>query len=387
VSGLLLLRNAVLLDPEAERPEAGSLLLEGGRIRARLRASDAAPAAADCVDLDGRQIAPGFIDLHFHGSLIFARPVEYAAALARDSESLISHGTTAFLITSVAWPSEVLADSMTQIASIMTRESFPGALPLGVHLEGPWISAEAIGAQPLEAVRAYDAREGREVLDRAEGLIRMVTLAPEVAGIPELLRELERRSIVPALGHSAADAACAREGVERGIRHATHLFNAMPGIHHREVGATGVALSDDRLSCDLICDGVHVDPALVRVAARAKGQRLMLITDRIDPPADRERADTTLGALSSDETVFRLADGRLAGSRLNLDGAFRNFRDFSGAPLLDAIASCSLRPARLLGVESERGTLRPGARADLAVLDDSMQVRETWLGGRRIWPS
>jgi N-acetylglucosamine-6-phosphate deacetylase len=160
----------------------------------------------------------------------------------------------------------------------------------------------------------------------------------------------------------------------------------MPGIHHREVGATGVALSDDRLSCDLICDGVHVDPALVRVAARAKGQRLMLITDRIDPPADRERAGTPLGALRSDGTVFRLADGRLAGSRLNLDGALRNFREFSGAPLLDAIASCTLRPARLLGVEAERGTLRPGARADLAVLDDSMQVRETWLGGRRIQP-
>jgi N-acetylglucosamine-6-phosphate deacetylase len=386
VSRLLLLRNAVLLDPEARRPEAGSLLLEGSRIRERLPASAPVPADADSIDLDGRQVAPGFIDLHFHGSLIFARPSEYAAALARDSESLVAHGTTAFLITSVAWPSGLLADSMTQIASIMTRANLRGALPLGVHLEGPWISADALGAQPPNAVRSYDAGEGRELLDRAEGLIRMVTLAPEVAGIAELLRELERRSIVPALGHSAADAACAREGVERGIRHATHLFNAMPGIHHRQVGATGVALSDDRLSCDLICDGVHVDPALVRVAARAKGQRLMLITDRIDPPTDRERAGAPLGALRSDETVYRLADGRLAGSRLNLDGAIRNFRDFSGAPLLDAIASCTLRPARLLGVEAERGTLRPGARADLAVLDDSMQVRETWLGGRRIQP-
>ncbi|UCE87645.1 MAG: amidohydrolase family protein, partial [Deltaproteobacteria bacterium] len=201
----VLLRNAVLLDPEARRPEPGSLLLEGGRIRDRLPADPPAPVAAAAIDLRGRSVAPGFIDLHFHGSLIFAPPKGYAAALARDSESLARHGTTAFLVTSVAWPAKTLANAMTQLASIMTQSDLPGAVPIGIHLEGPWISSEALGAQPGEAVRDYDPREGRDVLDRGEGLIRMVTLAPEVGGVRKLLAELERRGIVPALGHSAAD--------------------------------------------------------------------------------------------------------------------------------------------------------------------------------------
>ena len=164
----------------------------------------------------------------------------------------------------------------------------------------------------------------------------------------------------------------------------THLFNAMGPLHHRAPGLAGVALGDDRLTCDLICDGVHVDPAMVRVAARAKGERLILITDRVELPGG-ESPGVGAGPLHDDGTAIRMADGGLAGSRLTLDRALGMAQEFAGLELLEVVAACTLRPARVLGVESERGTLRAGARADFAVLDETGRVVETWIEGRLAW--
>jgi len=158
----------------------------------------------------------------------------------------------------------------------------------------------------------------------------------------------------------------------------THLYNAMGPLHHRRPGVTGHALADDRLSCDLICDGVHVHPEMVRVAARSLGERLVLITDRVD----LAQIDPTQ---EGDGAPVRLADGTLAGSQLVLDRAVRNVQEFAGLSLREAVAAGTLRPARLLGIESQHGTLRPGARADLAVLDAGGRVVETWIEGRRVW--
>jgi N-acetylglucosamine-6-phosphate deacetylase len=388
--GRLLLRDAVLLDPEAAAPEPGGLLVESGRIAARLRRGEAPPAEAKTVDLGGRWLAPGFIDLHFHGALIFPVARGPGAALDDAALSLVRHGTTAFLATIVAQPAGDLGEFVTQLASIMTQRSTPGAAALGIHLEGPWINPEAAGAQPLAAIRAYEAVEAEQIFDRGMGLIRMVTMAPELSGVSELQAALARRGIAMALGHSLASASEARQAVERGARHVTHLFNAMRVMHHREPGLAGVALIDEGLSFDLICDGVHVHPSMVALALRAKREGLILITDRVDPPGLAEGGSAPgfgSGALREDGLALRLPDGRLAGSRLTQDRALRNARELAGMTLLDAVAACSLRPARVLGIESERGTLRPGARADFAVLDDAARVTETWVEGNCVWRS
>jgi N-acetylglucosamine-6-phosphate deacetylase len=382
----VVLREALLLDPEAGRPSPGGLLLRGDRIEARLAAGERGPEDARAEDLGGRALAPGFLDLHFHGSLIFHDAAGFAASLTASSAELVRHGTTAFLATTVAWAPAELARRVEALAGVVTRGGFPGAAPIGIHLEGPWLAASAAGAQPAGAIRSYDAAEGREVLARGRGAVRMLTLAPEVGGAAQLLEDLGREGVLAALGHSRASSADVEAAIAGGARHVTHLFNAMGPLHHREPGLAGAALADERLTCDLICDGAHVHPQVVRVAAKALGERLVLITDRIEPePGGSGAGSFGSGPLRDDGVALRLPDGRLAGSRVTLDLALRNAQRFAGLSLLEAVAACTLRPARRLGIERERGTLRPGARADFAVLGADGSVHSTWIGGKSVF--
>jgi len=385
-----LLRNALLLDPEAESPSNGALLVEAGRVVGVFPAGELLPPAGVEVDLAGRGLAPGFIDLHFHGELIFPDLAELPRVMDSTASSLLAAGTTGFLATTVAWEAERLSEftaSMTALMTAsMTRVSPVGASCLGIHLEGPWISPGASGAQPTEGIRDFDPREAEKLFESAPDTISMVTLAPERPRTRELLGMLRERGIVAALGHSNANAAEIDAAAKCGMTHVTHLFNAMSGLHHRSLGVTGCALGDDRLTCDLICDGAHVHPAVVRTAARAKRDRLLLISDRINLPAGPGASDSFgSGRVVDDGEALRLGDGTLAGSTLTLDRAVRNAQSFGAFSLLEAIAAVTIRPARLLGLENERGSLRPGARADFAILDESGHVSETWLAGSPVY--
>ena len=382
----LVIHNAVLLDPESAAPAPGALLIEGGRIRTRLPAGSPMPEDALAHDAAGKRVAPGFLDVHYHGSFVFSSDDAYRDALAQAASS-VRHGTTGYLATTVAWSAEELPERVEALAAALDASSDGGARPLGLHLEGPWIAAEAAGAQPSKGIHPPGPGEIEAVLGRAAGLVRMVTLAPEVPGAHDLQTRLLQRDVVVALGHSRARADEVEEAIGRGARHVTHLFNAMGPLHHRDPGLAGMALADPRLTADLICDGVHLHPQVVRFAARALGERLLLITDRVTPPPPpHPRASFGSGVLTDDGVALRTPDGRLAGSCLTLDRAIQNANAFAELTLLEAVRAATLGPARLLGVEAERGTLRPGARADLAILGDRGEVVETWIGGRRVYP-
>jgi N-acetylglucosamine-6-phosphate deacetylase len=382
VSARLLLHNAVVVDPEhATGPAA--ILIEGGRIAARLPAAAAPPTDAPAIDLEGAQLAPGLIDLHYHGGFVLGEPHDAMASLHAASASLARHGVTAFLPTTMAWPAPELGQRVSHLVEAIATGDWPGAVPIGLHLEGPWIRAEAAGAQPPGGIRPYDAVEARDLLERGAGAIRMVTLAPELPGSRRLEEELARRGIAIALGHTLADATAIGAAIGAGARHVTHLFNAMGPLHQRGPGVAGIVLAEDRLSCDVIADGAHVHPDWLRVAARAKGERLILITDRIDARQPRD-GDFGSGAVRSDGIAWRLPDGRLAGSHLSLDDAVRNVERWRVMSRHDAISACTLRPARLLGIEAQRGSLRPGARADLVAFSPGGAVLKTWVGGRLV---
>ena len=374
----ILLRNALLLDPESPAPQAASLLLDEGRIAARLAADAIGAGDAVVIDLGGLHVAPGLIDIHWHGSLGAAAPEGLAAALGEASRERVREGVTAFVPTTMSWPAPELAEFVAAAAWALGTARFEGARPLGLHLEGPWISPEAAGAQPAAGIRPVDLEEARGLLGRAGGAVRIVTLAPELPGAGALIAELAQQGIVAALGHSVADANQVDRAVDAGARHVTHLFNAMGPLHHRAPGLAGCALADDRLGFDLICDGVHVDPRLVKVAFRAQRDRLLLITDRV---CVREGESRGAERLTDDGRAIRLPDRRLAGSTLTLDRAVRNACQHADVSLLEAVAACTLRPARLLGIENECGTLRRGARADLVLLDAAGHVVETWISG------
>lgn len=379
-----LLADAILLDPEAPAPSLGSLLLEDGRIAARLAPGAPVPADARRVALAGAALGPGLVDLHHHGEAVLRPATDAAPALLAASASSARHGVTAFLPTTVAWPALELETRVEALARALEQGRWPGAEPLGLHLEGPWINLEAAGAQPRAGIRPCDAREARRLLDRAAGRVRMVTLAPEVEGAMELLGLLARRSVVAAVGHTLARPAQLQAAVEAGASHATHLFDAMGPLHQRGPGVAAAVLAEDRLSCDVIADGAHVHPAWLRIAARVKSDRLLLISDRIDEPSGAGGGGWPSGAaIRSDGVAWRLADGRLAGSRLALHDAVSNCVAWRVMPERhDALRAATLAPARLLGVEGERGTLRPGARADLVLWGASGTPLVTWVAGR-----
>ena len=322
----------------------------------------------------GRFLAPGFVDLHFHGELAHASVDAFAGALGRSAARMLKGGTTTFLATTMAWPHETLCDALPALRASIAAPAPGAARCIGLHLEGPWINAASPGAMNADCMRGFDPMRDLDLLDRAGDALAMVTLAPEVPGARELLGELAGRDVLAALGHTHAGREAIEQAVQEGLRHVTHLFNAMGPMHHREPGVAGTALVHDHLHCDLICDGAHVHPDVVRMAARALGDRLVLITDRVDleTPADDEAA-------SSEPN--RLPDGTLLGSRLEMAQAVANLRHFAGTRLHDAVAACTLRPARLIGREAECGTLRRGARADFAVLDQGGAIVETWLAG------
>ena len=388
------LHDAVLADPEASAEIASSLLIEDGRIAARIGPGDPAPADSEAISLGGARLTPGFVDVHFHGELAACRVDDAASALRRASASLARHGVTAFLATTVAWPAPELRLRIERLASALAETQWPGAVPIGLHLEGPWIRPEAAGAQPPDGIRPYDPAEGAAIFDRAGSALRLVTLAPELPGARRLEADLARRGVAIAVGHTLATASDLQDSLANGACHATHLFNAMGSLRHREPapaaradGFAGLVLAEEQLGCDVIADGAHVHPDWLRLAARTKRSRLILISDRIDVPEATAATPMWLSAdrLTSDGIAWRLPGGRLAGSLLTLDAAIRNVESWRVMSPGEAVAACTLRPARLLGIERQHGTLRVGARADLVALSDAGDVIATWVGGREVF--
>jgi N-acetylglucosamine-6-phosphate deacetylase len=354
-----------------------TLLVRNGRIEAITGAKDLAGIDLT-IDLDGKLLAPGFVDVQVNGGGgVLFNDDPSVASIAAIGKAHRLFGTTGFLPTLISDDLEVVARAI-QATRAAIESRVPGVL--GVHIEGPFLNAERRGVHDASKLRSLDA-DAVKLLSTPHGGLTMVTLAPERT-TPELIGALNDAGVIVSAGHTNATFAQLQPALAAGLRGFTHLFNAMSPLTSREPGAVGAALAADSAWCGLIVDGHHVHPEVMKLALRAKRHdRFMLVTDAM-PSVGSElksfhiqgRSITVLGDRIVDE------DGRLAGAHLDMAGAVRNAVELLGVPLADALMMGSRNPAEFLRLEN-LGRIAPGQRANLVLLDDRLQVHATWIDG------
>jgi N-acetylglucosamine-6-phosphate deacetylase len=358
----------------------GPILLSGGRIaEVGPDAELAATVETQRLEADDLSAVPGFIELQVNGAAGHDLTHD-PSAIWRVGEALPRYGVTTFLPTIISSPPETIETARRVLLEGPPRD-YAGASAVGLHLEGPFLNPKYAGAHQSAHLQHPDSRAAAGWSPDAG--VRMVTLAPELPGGLELVAELARRGVLVAAGHSAATLSEARAAVEAGLRYGTHLFNAMPPLDHRAPGLVGALLLDDRVTIGLIVDGHHLDPAVVALAWRLAGPgRVSLVSDAMaalgQGPGQYRVAEAEV---TVDETGARLQDGRLAGSVLALDEALGNLIAATGCSAGDAVATVTTTPARLLGLE-DRAKLERGARADVVLLNSTLRVAATFVGGR-----
>jgi N-acetylglucosamine-6-phosphate deacetylase len=391
---MILLAGADIVLPDRV-VAAASLLIDGERIVAIEPRVIDTPAGATRVDVAGCTIVPGFVDVHVHG--VEGHDVlDGAGAIAEVARRLPRYGVTSFCPTSVACDPAMLRGMLDEVDMLRESGAPAAARVLPAHLESNFINPDYKGAQPLACLRWPQGRPAAEnaagysgadilnaiALHRAS--VGIVTIAPELAGGMDLVRQLTADGHRVSIGHSGATYEEALEAIAGGVCHATHLFNRMTPMTHRAPGVPGAVLQSDGVLAELICDGFHVHPALMRVAIRTKGAAgILAITDGTAgsglPIGSRARLggrDIVVTARSAE-----LEDGTLAGSVLTMDAAFLALIEYAGASLVDAAQMCATNPARQMNL-TESGRIEAGALADLAVLDEKFRVRHTYLAGR-----
>lgn len=356
------------------------VLIAGNTIQA-VGSGPAAPAAHRLVELGETTLVPGFIDLHGHGGAQGAYdngPDEITAALAMHRR----HGTTRAVLSLVANPFPMLARSLDTIRDAMSTDP----LIIGAHLEGPFLSPHNRGAHQLEHLLEPSQANVSDLLDVGRGVLTQITIAPELAGARDAIRQIVDGGVIAAVGHTNASQDVTRMAFDAGATVLTHAFNAMPGIHHREPGPVMAAADDERVTLELILDGVHVAPIVARTLFRAAPGRVALITDAMAATGSPDGA-YLLGSLNV-TVVNGIArvDGSdtIAGSTLTQDAALRMAVGQVGLTLKDAVTALTATPAKALGLADRLGYLAPGFAADLVGLTTNLAVSHVWADGAQI---
>jgi N-acetylglucosamine-6-phosphate deacetylase len=374
------------------------LFVEDGLISAvSSRAEREIPQNATVLDLTrdfpDAILAPGYVDIHMHGGAGLDVMQASVAELPRLNKFLTTHGVTGYFPTTVAAPLDQTCSALERIANAIEAAQDPHAahsngvqaLPLGIHLEGPFLSHKRRGVHPPENLVEPTVKIFERLWQAARGHVRMMTIAPELPGALEVISEAAHRNVCVSIGHSDATMAAAQAAVKAGARHATHTFNAMRPLDHREPGILGEALTSEQLSADIIADGIHVAPEVVKLFLRAKGRgRAVLITDATAaagmPDGTYQLGPIQVEVKNGRCTVAGEGDGKLAGSVLTMDRAVRNVTQFSHWSMQDAVRAATLNPATAAGL-ANHGHVAPGAEANLVVLNSDGEVRRTIVRG------
>jgi N-acetylglucosamine-6-phosphate deacetylase len=360
---------------------------DGKVISIRSRAEREVSEGAQRINFPGAVLAPAFLDIHIHGAAGHDVMEATSESLHAVSRFLASRGTGSFLATTVTAPLDATLRSLEGLARRLDEACKPewaGARPLGIHLEGPFLSHSKRGVHPPEYLLEPNVAVFDRMYDAAEGKIRLITLAPELPGAEELAAHAVARGVRVSVGHSNATAAETHRAISAGATSATHTFNAMRPLDHREPGILGTVLSTDSLYAELICDGIHVDPSLVPVWWRSKGaRRAILVTDAMSA-AGMPDGEYTLGGFPVSVANGRAsANGVLAGSVLTLDRAVKNFVAYTGALVENVLPLVTQNPAAMTGLQDAAGGLRTGGPADFVAVSKEGQLLASFVGGER----
>ncbi len=333
-------------------------------------------------------LVPGFIDLHIHGANGSDVMDGNQEALATISKALAAEGTTSFLATTMTADTKEIEKVLRNVRDFARQQNnFTGAKILGVHLEGPFLSPKKVGAQRADKILMPNIEYIQHWQTISDNIIKLVTLAPELPNSQEFIRYLKQKNIIAAIGHTDATYAETVAAIAAGCSHATHLFNAMRGIHQREPGAVTAALLSDAVMGELIVDGVHLHPAIVELALKLKSKNnLVLVTDAMRAKCLGEGVYDLGGqTVEVKKGIAQLEDGTLAGSVLQMSTAIKNMLQFTQCTLADAVQMAAENPAKELGIFAKKGSIASGKEADLVVLDEKLNVVLTLCGGQVVY--
>ncbi|MBS4212339.1 N-acetylglucosamine-6-phosphate deacetylase [Neobacillus rhizophilus] len=339
----------------------------------------------EIIEVPSNYIAvPGFIDVHIHGVNGADTMDATKEALDNMASSLPGEGTTSFLATTMTHEPEQIEKAVINAGDYISNQPDKGqAEILGIHLEGPFVNASRAGAQPAQYIIDPNLSLLKEWQERSNGMIKLVTLAPERPGGLEMVRYLRENGIIASIGHSDATFEEVGEAVKAGANHVTHLFNQMRGLHHREPGIVGAAFLHDELKAEMIVDGVHVHPEMVKLAFKQKqSEGIILITDSMRAKC-LKNGHYDLGGqeVTVKDGKATLADGTLAGSILKLGHAVKNVLSFTGCTLEEAVQMVSVNPAKQLNIYDKKGSIAAGKDADIVILDHNMEIFMTLCRG------
>jgi N-acetylglucosamine-6-phosphate deacetylase len=377
----LVVHASQVLTPHEAIPD-GVIVIEGGTITAVGHRDEVEiPAGADDCVATGMTVAPGFVDVHIHGAGGHDVMEGTPEALRLIAETVARFGTTSFVATTVTASPEETIRSLVAIAhyihdgQVLGPHARPAAEILGIHLEGPFISKLRRGVHPENQIAAPSLELFRRFLDAADGCARMLTVAPELDGGLELVAAATAAGLVAGMGHTDATYEQARAAIDRGSRHAVHVFNAMRPFSHRDPGVLGAVLTDPEVTAEIIADGVHVAGPAMQVLLAAKSNGSVIAVSDGTAATGMGDGRYRLGNFEVEVAggVVRNSEGKLAGSTLTLDRALRTLTAL-GVPLIEAVRMATLYPARRLGLAGKKGTLAPGADADLVVLTPDLHI-------------
>lgn len=379
--GKILIKNAKILAPA--KKVQGWLLIRDRKIADFGEGLPASFSDTKIIDAKGDFVVPGFIDLHIQGAGGADVLDGNYEAINTISKTIAKFGTTGFLATTIVKVGEKNQPHLKAVCEAIEKGT-DGARILGFHLEGPFINSKKKGMIQPQNIMAPDLNYLKEILEAAEGNLKMMTIAPELEGNIELIKELVKNKIIASFGHSEADYKQTLEGIKAGITHTTHIFNAMRPIHHRQPGPIPAILENVDITAQLISDGVHLHPAIIKLLSKIfTYSRICLITDSLSSAglADGNYRYNELDYISKNGTAW-YKDGTLIGTTTPLNLLLKKFVEYTGIPLEQAIKTCTINPARAIGIDTAKGSIEKGKSADLLIMNDNYNVKLTMIEGR-----